>query len=292
MKKRLWAAVLIFILLIPLLNVTASADSGPKPSVVVSFKGLKQESYYVTLLSEKASTGPYSKSNEYRPSYGSEEIWRKFSQYPDADGFYFLGFFSDCSDTDTFKWTYYPPATFKILLYFPEYDRFIVSPDIYERYAFDSYYTVDASGLDIQSVTAAGEDMSVRRTYDFTWEVFSLLCRIAATIAIELGAAWLFGFHRKKHIRIIALTNIATQTILNILLNIVNYNGGQFAFIFNYVWMELAIIIIEGIIYTKLLRQDEAAPGRKRSAWEYAFAANILSFAVGMLIAKWMPGIF
>lgn len=292
MKKRIWSAVLIFILLIPLLSVTASADSGPKPSVVVSFKGLKQETYYVTLLSERASTGPYSKGNEYRASYGSEEVWGKFNAFSDVDGFHFLGFFSDCSESDTFKWTYYPPATFKILIYFPEYDRFIVSSDAYERYAFDSYYTVDATGLDIQSVTAMGEEMSVRRTYDFTWEIFSLLCRIAATIAIELGAAWLFGFRSKKHIRIIALTNIATQTILNILLNIINYNWGQFAFVFNYVWMELVVIILEGIIYMRLLRYDEVSPERKRPTWLYAFTANILSFVIGMLIAKWMPGIF
>lgn len=31
---------------------------------------------------------------------------------------------------------------FKILLYFPDVDRFAVSSEIYERYAFDSYFTV------------------------------------------------------------------------------------------------------------------------------------------------------
>jgi hypothetical protein len=155
MKKRLWVLVFILVLLIPTLSVTASADTGPKPSVVVRFKGLEQESYYVTLLSDKDSTGPWSKNNEYKTYYGDEKIWEKLNSYSDPDDFYFLGCFADCADTDTFKWTYYPPSTFKILIYFPDYDRFVVSADTYERYAFDSYYTVDATNLDIQSVAAA-----------------------------------------------------------------------------------------------------------------------------------------
>lgn len=292
MKKRLWTIVLIVALLIPALSVTASADTGPKPSVVVNFKELEQESYYVTLLSDKDSTGPWSKRSEYRESLGSEEVWEKFNDYPDTDGLYFLGYFKDCSDTDTFKWTYYPPSTFKILIYFPDYERFIVSADTYERYAFDSYYTVDATNLDIQSVTASGEEMSVERTYDFTWEIISLLCRILVTIAVELGVAWLFVFRTKKQMMVIGLTNVATQTILNVLLNIINYNQGQLAFIFNYICMELVVFVIEGAIYAELLCRYEARPERKIHPWLYAFTANILSFAVGMLIARWIPGIF
>lgn len=292
MKKRLWVYVLIIAILVPVLSVTALADTGPKPSVVVNFKGLEQENYSVTLLSDKASTGPWSKGKEYTESYGNETIWEKFNAYPDADGFYFLGCFSDCSDTDTFKWTYYPPSTFKILIYFPEYDRFVVSAETYERYAFDSYYTVDVTNLNIQSVSVAGEEMSVKRTYDFTWEILSLLYRILATIAIELGVAWLFGFRMKKQIQVIGLTNVATQTILNVLLNVSNYHLGAFGFIFNYIWMELVVFIIEGIVYVKLLHRYEARPDRKIHPWLYAFTANVLSFLGGMLIAKWMPGIF
>lgn len=292
MKKHIWIWAVIIALLISALSVTVLADSGPKPSVVVNFKGLEQENYYATLLSDKDSTGPWSKSVRYETYYGDEAIWEKFDIYSDVDGFYFLGCFLDCSDTDNFKWTYYPPSTFKILIYFPEYDRFIVSAGTYERYAFDSYYTVDATKLDIQSVIAADEEISVERTYDFTWEILSLLCRLLATIAIELGIAWLFGFRMKKQIFVIGLTNVVTQTILNVLLNVINYNQGQFAFILNYMWMELVVFGIEGFIYWKLLGRYEERPERRIHPWLYALTANISSFTVGMLIAKWMPGIF
>ncbi len=264
----------------------------PKPSVTVSFKGLEDEKYYVTLLANTDSTGPWSMSGTFLDWYGDKIAWEKFNTYSDSDRFFFLNFYSDCSGTDVFKWTYYPPHMFKILIYFPEYDHFIVSADIYERYAFDSYYTVDATGINIQSATVTANEIPISRTYDFTWEIISLLCRIVATIAIELGTAWLFGFRSKTQIIIIGITNIVTQTILNVLLNIVNYSQGQLAFILNYVWMEIVIFVIEGIIFAKLLYRYEKNPTRNAHPWLFAFAANVASFAVGMLIAKWIPGIF
>ena len=52
------------------------------------------------------------------------------------------------------------------------------------------------------------------------------------------------------------------------------------------------VFVIEGAIYGKLLYRYEARPERKIQPWLYAFMANVLSFAVGMLVAKWIPGIF
>ena len=59
---------------------------------------------------------------------------------------------------------------FKILLYFPEQNCFAVSNEIYERYAFDSYYRVDATGLERQSLTTA-RSISAEKDYDYTWEI-------------------------------------------------------------------------------------------------------------------------
>jgi hypothetical protein len=294
MKKRLWIWALLLVLLLPAFSVTASADTGPKPSVVVDFKGLEQEHYYVTLLSEQETTGPWTKHSDFSDfnSISSEhrEIWEKLNNYQDSDGFYFLGCFQDCSDTDKFEWGYHPPDTFKILIYFPDYDRFIVSDTSYGCYAFDSYFTVDATKLNIQSVTPV--DLSVTRSYDFTWEMISLLCRIIVTISVELGIAWLFGFRTKKQILIIGLTNVVTQTVLNILLNVINYHQGELAFLSTYICMEFLVFLMEGMIYWMLLPRYEAKPERELHPWVYAGVANVASFIAGLLIAVWVPGIF
>ncbi|MDO4711855.1 MAG: hypothetical protein Q4A75_07725 [Peptostreptococcaceae bacterium] len=68
----------LFALIFCLLPVSGYGDTGPKPSVQISFEGLEGETYYVTLLSKFRSTGPasaYDGSNERE--FGSEQWVRK-----------------------------------------------------------------------------------------------------------------------------------------------------------------------------------------------------------------------
>lgn len=277
---------------------TAYADIGPKPSVVIDFKGFENEKYYVTLLSEVTSTGPHSVLGEHPDNQkyhkGDEEyeIWEKFVSYKDKDEYHFLQYFSDSTETSQFIWGYYPPPKFKILLYFPKYNKFTVSEEVYERYAFDSYYKVDAKDLDIQSVTLI-ENIKAARNYFYIWELLSLFARIIATITIEVLIALFFGFRAKKQLFIIGSVNIVTQTILNILLNVINYNQGSMMFVFNYVWMEALVFIIEASVYYVFLYNYNGGESIKKwLAPLYALTANVVSFGIGLYIAYLIPGIF
>ncbi len=298
MKKRVFFILLFSVIILTAIPETAYADIGPKPSVVVSFKGLENEKYYVTLLSEVTSTGPHSVLGEHpnnqRYHKGDEEyeIWEKLISYKDKDGYHFLQYFSDCTETSKFIWGYYPPDKFKILIYFPEYDKFVVSEEIYERYAFDSYYSVDTKGLEIQSISFIG-NIEATRSYDYKWELISLFARIIATIIIEVLIALLFGFRTKKQLLIIGTVNIITQSILNILLNVINYNQGSMMFVFNYVWMEALVLIIEAKIYSAFLHKYSNIKSTKKwLASLYALTANVVSFALGLYIAYLVPGMF
>lgn len=82
------------------------------------------------------------------------------------------------------------------MIYFPNTDALVVSSDIYERYAFDSYYTVDASQLGLSP--SDGMTVSAVRSYDYRTETISLIARIIVTVAFELAIALLFGFRAKK----------------------------------------------------------------------------------------------
>ncbi len=296
--KRTLSFILGIILIFSLTSVIAFADIGPKPSVVITIKGLEGQNYYVTLLSRQQSTGPYSAyepaldySARYSPEDEEYEIWRKLVEYEDSDGFYFLQYFKNCSETNQFSWTYYPPAEFKVLIYFPQQDRYIVSSEVYERYAFDSHYqmTVDAGAL--QNITTHQEVITVTKDYRYGWEVVSLMTRIVATIAIELLIALVFGYRRKPQLQLILLVNVCTQVLLNVLLNVINYNLGSMAFVFNYVWMELLVFAIEAMIYSKYLNRGEILI----KSWKppvYALVANAVSFIGGMALAIFIPGIF
>lgn len=281
--KYLVYVVLLFIMVSTPMSV--SADIGPKPSVEIEFIGLEEEEYYVTLLSETDSTGPWSEGNSYYEYMGDEAVFNKFSEYEDADGYYFLSYMEDCSEDDVFEWNYYPPQKFKVLIYLPEKDSFIATGQIYERYAFDSYFTVYVSDVEASKIEA-------EESYDFSMEIVSLIARVILTIATELLIALLFCYRDKKSLTAIALANVVTQVILNILLNVINYNSGQYAFVFHYVWMEIFVFIIEAFIYDKAIGRENKATGKKYHPWAYAAVANLISIIVGIWIARVIPGIF
>lgn len=288
MKKIKYITYMLLAFILIFTPITAQADIGPKPSVVIEFEGLEQEEYYVTLLSEKDSTGPWSAGNDYYDYMGDKSAFDKFCEYEDSDGYYFLSFMEDCSDDDTFEWTYYPPNKFKILIYFPEYGEFYCDENFYERYAFDSYFTVAVNGIETQHVTTNTE-----KAYDFTWEIVSLIARVVLTILVEFAIAALFFYRgNKKALQIIVISNIFTQVILNVLLNVFNYQDGHYAFVFHYIWMEIVVFVLEGAIYRKAIGQANAENGKRNHPYLYAAVANLGSLIVGIWIAKLIPGIF
>lgn len=153
--KQFFIRVLCALFVFMALPVTIHADIGPKASVHIQFKNMPDELCYGTLLSEKESTGPASVwdgiKEHARKDEETSDIWNAFVNYKDSDGYYYLQQHYKVSDTNEIAWTYYPPGRFKILLYYPETGTF-VSSGIYERYAFDTYYTVDMKGIDIHDI--------------------------------------------------------------------------------------------------------------------------------------------
>jgi len=288
-KKRVISLILCVLLFFSL-SVTAFADMGPKPSVRVTFTGVGDEIYYGTLLSDRRSTGPSSAWDgkapypDYRWRENQKEIWEKFIAYEDPDGFYFLQEWWECSENDQLNWTYYPPSTYKILLYFPESDCFCVSP-IYERYAYDSYYTVDLSDSESGEIFA-------QRSYNYGIEIVSLIARIVLTLALELLIALLFGYRQKRLFLFLTAVNVITQIALNVALNIINYNMGSMAFTVFYVLLEIAVFIVEAVIFVKGVRRFGDPEQSRGKAVGYAFIANAASFAFGLWLAHIIPGIF
>ena len=277
-----WLAYFVVIITCFAMPVTVKADIGPKPSVVIEVTGF--EDYYVTLLSERDSTGPWSHGNEYHDYMGEEWVFEAFENYEDKDGYYFLSFMQDCSENDTFEWTYYPPQRFKVLIYTMDDRQFYCSDEVYERYAFDSYFRV--------TLSESGQVLTAQKSYDFSMELLSLAARVVLTILIEVLIALMHGYRSKKNVKIIGITNVCTQVVLNVLLNVINYSSGQMAFVFHYVWMEGVVFALEAVVYSKLLDRTDGEREMAKHPVAYAVLANAVSLAAGIWIAKMIPGIF
>ena len=254
---------------------------------------------YGTLLSREKHAGParvWDGTARLAQLYDLDRsIWKAFVDYKDPDGYYFLQRGWTVSETGEIAWTYYPPENFKILLYYPETETF-VSSGSYERYAFDTYYTVDMEGVRIGSVEynedlSTNERINAYRSYNYRKELLSLAVRILLTIAIEMAVALLFGFRQKKQLQILALVNITTQLLLNLLLNIIHYNAGPLAFITSYVFFEFIVFALEAVLYCRFLKKVSL---KKENEYYvlYSFIANSASFWVGYYLATVLPGIF
>ncbi len=289
MKRKLLINLFAFMLIFTLLPMTVYADVGPKPSIAIEFEGLEGEVYFVTLLSETDDTGPYSavstrhNNNDYQEGDEHYDIWKKFVAYESHDEYFFLQYFKDCSESHSFEWGYYPPSKFKILIYMPKNHSFIESEQIYERYAFDSYFNAEVEG----------DRVVAEKDYQYTSELLSFLVRVLLTLGIEILIALLFGLRQKRILKYIIMVNIITQMGLNILLNIGDYLYGAMLFVMAYVLLEIMVIVVEAMLYTRWFNQTNRHLNiRPWIAPVYAIVANVISFVVGMAIAIKLPGIF
>ena len=285
MKKRLTALLILLLVFALAMPLAAFADIGPKPSVRVTFTGAGGREFYATLLSQASGTGPY--SAEPGRSWGNdleenEPVRQAMAAYQDPDGFYFLQTAWQCSETQPLAWTYYQPVTYKLLVYFPDTGEFLTS-GVYSRYAFDNYYTVDLADL-------ANGQLILRKSYDYTWELVSLLVRILATIALELAVAVPFGFAKKPFLRPILTVNVVTQILLNLGLNMIAYWMGGLAFMIFFWPLEVLVFIVEAVAYRPLLGRRGGASASLTTI--YAFTANVISCVAGFWLAQVVPGIF
>lgn len=319
--KRWLVAVSCVVMSFPMFSpVTAKADQGPKASLRILFENMGDELCYGTLLSEKSSTGPssawdgeekHARHNE-NENYSYEtlnyETWKAFVEYEDADGYYFLQEGWVVSETKKIEWTYYPPNKFKILLYYPETGTFVVS-DIYERYAFDTYYTVDMQGVRMGDVDydenlstderieayrndelSTNDRINAYRTYQYMREAAALVVRVLLTVAIELVIALFFGFRKKKQVLLLICANVVTQLLLNLMLNVMIYDFEE-TVVF-YVLLEVLVFALEAFAYCKWMKKFAEKTKENWYYVVYALVANVASFVSGIYLVNVIPWVY
>lgn len=306
-------SVFFAILLVCCIPLTARADTGPKPSVHVTLENLEDVTCYATLLSSTESTGPASvwdgEEDHIYSNFENMDVLRAFADYKDPDGFYFLQWAWEVTESKEFTWGYYPPDTFKVLLYYPETGTFAVS-QICERFAFHSYFVVDMRGAGLvanenheDSSDAENFDpypiededdygLIAVKDYDFSLEIISLICRIVICLILEMLVAFLFRFREKKTYGLIAVTNLVTQIALNVVLNLINYKQGPLMTVLIYIQLELVVLVGEAVFYALVLPKNGGEWVSRKKAVAYAIAANIVSFVAGLGIAQAIPNIF
>lgn len=272
---------MLFFTLLLCPSVSVYADMGPKPSLDIEFRGIEEKLFYVTLTTGAAEDAIEArKQSENEPENAA---WNAFVEYSGTDGFYFTGDYKEGSSSDDSKFYFNIyrniPEEFKILIYYPESDRLVVSSEVCQRHNFYSRYIIQMDGQDIQSV---------KSDQNAFMEILKFFARMVATIVIELLIVLPFVFRNQQKILVIVITNVVTQLLLNIVMTFCYAIVGGWALIFFYPALELGVVLIEGTVYSILLHRFDT---KKRKigisillAWLYAIIANVLSFLVGYVM--------
>ena len=289
MKRKL-SLLLCLLLAMFAFPSAARADMGPKPSLEITFSGLEGETYYVGLLGyEPGEDTPFARRSlrdalTDGSAVDDEAILQKFAAYQDADGLIALDLVENCSVSHHYSAGRFPPSKFKVLLYFPETDHFVVSDRIYSTYAFYTFYSVDAFQIGLNARSSGTMDLGMRNAYRYGATTADFLFRLVLTLAIELGIAWLFRLRGKRVFRFIVIVNVITQTLLTASLTLVNYINGSLAAALLYIVLETAVFLLEGILYAKCLKPRSECQIPAWKPWIYAWVANTASFFAGVYL--------
>ena len=104
---------------------------------------------------------------------------------------------------------------------------------------------------------------------------------LLATFLIEILIALIFGYRSRRELKIILITNAVTQVLLNSVMSVLDYTSGGLVWLFILPLLEIAVFIVEAIVYAISLKTPEK--GRARAVF-YALAANLTSAAAGVVL--------
>ena len=103
--------------------------------------------------------------------------------------------------------------------------------------------------------------------------------RIILTLIIEGAVFFAFGYRTKQSIKLVLLTNLISQTALNIL-----FIGADGYWMLMYIFVEIAVFTLESLIYKDWLVEH----GKKRAVL-YALIANAASLILGGWMISSLP---
>ena len=278
MKRRWrWILLLCLILMIP---VSASANSPapePRAELTLQLKHAPRVVFGITILTREPGAEQSAFMRDEHPEH-REMIAAMFSLK--AEGWYPVtegpngGLFQSPGTTEI-EWmrVSQPMKEYRIIIVTERGTVQVSDPVSRRDYANRATYDLNTNQLTQQ--------------IDYQDYGRRVLIAVLVTLIVETLVLKLFGFSVKQNLRVIVLTNLSTQLLLNVVLFVTHYYEFTQDNMSVLLIMELVIPIVEAIVYAKFLQ------GRtiKRRVL-YAFIANFTSFYIGMLLYNFQQTVF
>lgn len=110
--------------------------------------------------------------------------------------------------------------------------------------------------------------------------IISLIASLLLTIIIEISISYIIGIREKEDLKVVFWTNVLTNPIVVYIANCVKILNNNVIYNISVFIMEVLVIIIEFIIYKKILDYE------KKSPLLISSINNIISFSLGIVISK------
>lgn len=302
MKRKIVCLILVLLMILPVTILTASANSAPRPDFVLHFSGI-EGTCYMTLLREKKideysvyhvsvdgkrdkQLFDYELFGHVRPDDIAEPIFQAFYNYKDPDGYYFVQQMANLTDNAT-AYEEDNPEDFKILLYFPDSDKFISSEKI-EAHSYFNCFNITVEDDQIVSVTRSTEYAEYGVSFG---DAMYLLFLLIQTIVLEMLVAIPFRFRRKKYMLTIFVTNLLTHPLMMGLVLVTNPSIHDSVLSFPFAFFEIGVAVIESLVYLWLFPKCEKE--RTLNKWlivAYAVTANLVTYVISALIPNTIFG--
>ncbi len=269
--KKFLKTVLISAVLLSATAITAFADMGSKPKVNINLKNLPDETVYIDLLFQPEYPQQLYSNIDPDDGYDSNmiKLLASFNEYgwyaACAQGTYIPMFGDIIPQEDKISFGYFGvPDRFRVIIVTENGE--IKTTDTIERKSMEVNMTLDC------------------RTMEYTtkplWQVyagqFAITCCV--TLLVEGLILLLFRYNLKKRFKYFTVTNVLTQIFFSIVFSAAFIYGGTINAIMFFIPAEIAVVLVEIVIYRKKLKQH----GKSRRTW-YAITANlttaVLTFA-------------
>ena len=128
----------------------------------------------------------------------------------------------------------------------------------------------------------AAEKAAKQKAEDLKQTILIILMFVVITVAVELSIAFCFKFTKKSYI-IIAITNVITQIIVNVVMWLsMEYGGETWGNFEGFLVAEAFVLIAEPLIYRLTCERKN---GTKKLIVLYGIIANIVTIGIGFLIS-------
>lgn len=279
--KRFARLLLLSLLLLPVLTITALADSGPKDQLIVRVENAPEEAYYLDLVTQDGDTSSlYPNLSEQELAALDKDLLNALvaavpegSHACTAQGSTgapmwgdLLGERQDAKGNPLHQFGYFGlPDTYQILMVTKSGETFLSEPCT--RKVLQSSVTVDwlEKTISIPPV--------------WVGYVLQFLSTLLPTLLIEGALLLLFGFARKKNWKPFLLINLITQggLALWLAINTMQHGASLWFYYLAFIPAEIIIAFVEAGLYRRFLT------GRSKArAFCYGLTANAASVLLGL----------